>query len=272
MTAKQVQEVHASTKKQVLAIIGSPKGKGNGYKAVKAVEEQIAKLGEVEFNYLFLRDVDLKPCIGCFACISRGEEYCPLKDDRQKIEEMISRCDGLILSSPGYVQNVSGLMKNFMDRFAYTNHRLRFFEKKVLLVANGGAGLEKTIEALSLAIGGPQVVAKLAYNSPPWPITDNAEAKNRDSIRRVAGEFNNALLDVSPPSPSMGDLMRFRFLKEVSQSCREWLPADYEFYRGKSRYHYEVQINPVKEAAVGVLVPLLMRLMKDMGPKTPNVS
>ncbi|NLI73789.1 MAG: flavodoxin family protein [Euryarchaeota archaeon] len=43
---------------------------------------------------------------------------------------MIERSDGIILISPGYVQNVSGLMKNFIDRFAYTNHHSRFSENK----------------------------------------------------------------------------------------------------------------------------------------------
>jgi len=40
------------------------------------------KQGEVEFDYLFLRDQNLKLCKGCFVCVTRGENLCPLKDDR----------------------------------------------------------------------------------------------------------------------------------------------------------------------------------------------
>ncbi|HSV49069.1 MAG TPA: flavodoxin family protein, partial [Candidatus Acidoferrales bacterium] len=154
---------------KILAIVGSPKGKaGNGYRAIQNIEAEMGKLGPIEFTYLPLSKADLKPCLGCFTCVSRGENLCPLKDDREKIEALIEAHDGIVFSSPGYVQNVSGLMKNFSDRFAYTHHRPKYFQKKVLLVANGGAGLNKTLSALALAIGGPKAVSKLAILAPPW--------------------------------------------------------------------------------------------------------
>jgi multimeric flavodoxin WrbA len=35
----------------------------------------------------------------------------------------MQEADGVIFASPGYTANVSGLMKNLMDRLAYTAHR-----------------------------------------------------------------------------------------------------------------------------------------------------
>ncbi|GAJ06215.1 unnamed protein product, partial [marine sediment metagenome] len=67
---------------KVLVIVGSSRVKGNTYKATKQLEEKIKKLGEVEFNYLFLKEANLKPCRGCFTCVTRGEQLCPIKDDR----------------------------------------------------------------------------------------------------------------------------------------------------------------------------------------------
>jgi multimeric flavodoxin WrbA len=46
-------------------------------------------LGDVEFSYLFLKDAHLELCLGCWQCLSWGEERCPLKDDREKIEMQI---------------------------------------------------------------------------------------------------------------------------------------------------------------------------------------
>lgn len=108
---------------KVLAIMGSPKGKGSGYRVVQLVEKRMKELGHVDFEYLFLKDANLQPCKGCFVCVTKGEDRCPLKDDRERIQQQILESDGIILSTPGYVQNVSWLMKNFIDRFAYTNHR-----------------------------------------------------------------------------------------------------------------------------------------------------
>ena len=68
-------------------------------------------------------------------------------------------------------------MKNFMDRMAYTNHRPHFFGKKVMIVANGGAGLKKTLDGLRIAIGGPEVVSELIYNQLPWPVAEKHEIK-----------------------------------------------------------------------------------------------
>ena len=137
------------------------------------------KLGSTSFTYLFLNELNLKSCLGCFTCISRGETLCPLKDDKAKIESLIEAHDGLILSSPGYVQNVSALMKNFIDRFGYTHHRPKYFDKKVLLLANGGAGLNKTLEALSIAIGGPQIISKIRYCSSTLANKRKSKTKER---------------------------------------------------------------------------------------------
>jgi len=55
---------------KILAIIGSPRKKGNTYKAVAQIEEMMCALGDVEFSYLFLKDVSLEPCLGCWQCLS----------------------------------------------------------------------------------------------------------------------------------------------------------------------------------------------------------
>ena len=262
-----VNTMRTENRFKVLVLVGSPKGKaGNGYSAIQNLEAEMSKLGPIQFTYLFLNKVDLKPCLGCFACVSRGENLCPLKDDREKIEALIDEHDGIILSSPGYVQNVSGLMKNFSDRFAYTHHRPKYFQKKVLLVANGGAGLDKTLSALSLAIGGPKVVGKLAVLSPPWPLKDKAKSKNEKNTRAAATKFYQSLKDNVLPSPTLTDLLMFKFFKATSKECQTWLPADYEYYSELEGYYYRVKVNPVKRGVAAVIVRLVGFLMRDIGP------
>jgi multimeric flavodoxin WrbA len=55
---------------KVLAIMGSPRAKGNRYKMVSRIEERMKALGDVEFTYLFLKDVHLELCNGCWQCLS----------------------------------------------------------------------------------------------------------------------------------------------------------------------------------------------------------
>ena len=50
----------------IIAIIGSPKGKGSGYKIVRMIEDRMKAMGDIEFAYLFLKDANLRPCLGCY--------------------------------------------------------------------------------------------------------------------------------------------------------------------------------------------------------------
>lgn len=251
---------------KILAIMGSPKGKGGGYRIVKMVEERLKRKGEADFEYVFLKDANLAMCKGCFTCVTKGEDKCPLKDDRAALEAKMLASDGIILSSPTYVMNVSWPMKNFIDRFAYTNHRLRFFRQKVLLVANsGGSGLKETTAAMRHALGGSRIVHELHVGTPPWAQTEKAVANKEKAIDAAAEALYRACQDTALPVPSFNDLMRFTIQKNISEGCRQWLPADYEYYHGKD-YHYVTKVNPVKAAAVRATVSLAMSMMKDMGP------
>lgn len=255
---------------KVIAIMGSPRGKGAGYKIVRKIEDRMKTMGDVDFEYIFLKDANLKPCIGCFNCVTKGEDKCPLKDDRAIIEQKMMEADGIILSSPGYVQNVSGLMKNFMDRYAYTNHRLRFFKQKGMMIVNsGGAGLNEALKCMEIALGGLNVVAKVGVGTPPWPMTANAQRKNQQLIERSALEFYRAMSDKTPKDPSLNDYIRFSVQKSISESCRQWLPADYEFYKGRE-YFYDAHISAYKKFLTGIMLKIVFTLMKDMGPAEPN--
>ncbi len=250
---------------KILTIMGSPRKNGTGSKVVREIEKKLKEKGEVEIEVLHLVDLDLRPCQGCFNCIRFGEDRCPLKDDRVKIEQKIEVADGLILISPGYVQNVSGLMKNFMDRMAYTNHRPRFFGKKVLIVANGGAGLDRTLDALRIAIGGPEVVAELAFMQLPWPTGPRPKAKGQKALDREVDKFHQALVR-KDMRPSFGNYMRFRFFKSASSSVRQWLPADYAYYHNLKEYYYDVKIGVGTKVLAAMSMAIALRLMRDMAP------
>jgi multimeric flavodoxin WrbA len=251
---------------KILAIMGSPKGKGSGYTIVKKIEDRMKAMGDVEFTYLFLKAADLRLCTGCYTCMAKGEDNCPLKDDRPAIEQQLLAADGVILSSPLYVLNVSWLMKNFIDRFAYTNHRPRFHRQKVLSVVNMGGDNPKT--ALSLlrnALDGSRIVHELGVATPPWPQTERAVAKKERAIDVAANKFYQACLDMSLPSPTLGGLILFFLRQRIYVEVRQTLPADYAFYTGKT-YYYDTNIHPFKAGAAKAIVGIMVRLMKDMGP------
>ncbi len=250
----------------ILAIIGSPKGTGSGYRIVKMIEERMKAKGGVKFEYLFLKDANLKPCTGCYTCIAKGEDRCPLKDDRAAIEQKLLAADGVILSSPMHVLNVSALMMNFIDRFAYANHRPRFFKQKVMTVVNMGGDSPKTaLKLLRHALGGSRVTAELGIATPPWPQNERAVAKKERALNEAAEKFYGACLDTSVPAPALRDLVLFLFRQKAVLECRQYLPADYAYYNGKT-YYYETKIIPVKTAVAKAVVNVMINRKKNKGP------
>jgi multimeric flavodoxin WrbA len=186
---------------KVLAIIGSPK-KGNSYRITQQVEDRLKSYsisdedGKVDlvFDYLFLKESSLEMCKGCFACIPRGEDKCPLKDSRGDIEKRIFDSDGIILVSPVYSMNVTWLMKNFMDRFAYTLHRPIFVNQKLmLLVTAGEVGLKETLNSLSNTLGGIDLVAKLAVKTPPFKYRPKYEESIARDVEKASKKFYRSL-------------------------------------------------------------------------------
>ncbi len=254
---------------KILAIMGSPKGKGSGYRIVKIIEDRMKAIGDMEFEYLFLKDANLKPCIGCYNCMSKGEERCPLKDDRPSIEQKLMGADGFILSSPVYMGSVSWLMKNFIDRFAYLSHRPRLHRQKMLVVVNTSvAGTKGALSTLKIALGhdrGPRIVQELVVATPPWPQTQRAVARKERKIDAAAKKFYLSCLDTSLPLPTFSSYIDFLVMQKLGEECRQYLPADHAFYSGKT-YYFDTKINPITASAAKAIVRILTHFMMDLGP------
>lgn len=246
---------------KVVAIMGSPH-KGQGYKIVKEIETELKSLGAVDFTYIFLSDTNLQTCKGCFACIARGERFCPLKDEKEKIQQALLNADGVILSSPGYAQNVSWLMKNFIDRFAHSLHRPKFFNQSLMLVANGGSGLNKVIKALSLTLGGSKLICKLCITTTPWQATDRYKEETQRKIKKSAKKFFQSMNTKNLDTPNLGNLIWFKIFKKLASLSRKNLPADYEYYKEKTHYFYNVKVDPFKNCIANLIANIAVWSMK----------
>lgn len=216
---------------QVLAVIGSPR-KGHSYRLVQQVERRLTQNPDVRFEYLFLSELNLQTCRGCYLCQSRGEKYCPLKDERENLVCKMQRADGVIFVSPAYTANVTGLMKNMMDRIAYTAHRPAFLRKPAMLVATASSFTGDTLKALSwFRYTGFEIVAKLGV--PVWPSPrrgwqgrEAVERKFEKAVRR----FENALSH-RPASLSLAKVLRLYAMKATPATDPGFFQADDEYFQ-----------------------------------------
>jgi multimeric flavodoxin WrbA/putative sterol carrier protein len=75
-----------------------------------------AREAGAETEVIYLKDKEIKHCLGCFTCWAKTPGVCVHKDDMPGILEQMRGVDMLVYATPLYVFTVSGLMKDFMDR------------------------------------------------------------------------------------------------------------------------------------------------------------
>ncbi len=101
---------------KILAINGSPRGpRGNTDRILQPFLEGAQSAG-AEVETVYLKDMDIRHCLGCFSCWTRTPGVCVHKDDMAAMLPRLRQADVIIYATPLYVFAVSGLMKDFMDR------------------------------------------------------------------------------------------------------------------------------------------------------------
>jgi len=235
---------------KILAIIGSLRKK-NTYNVIKKIEEyHKVYTKECEYEYLFLKDIDLRQCRGCFLCISKGESFCPLKDERDVIIQKIESADCIILASPNYSMNVTWITKNMIDRFAYNLHRPVYFNKRFFLLITSGSfmGAKNAMKAISALPSGGKIIGKLIVETTPEMSIKKRQKQEKKIIKTSKQFFKIADKDYSH-LPPFGYLVWFAVFKASAEGSKKTLPTDFEFYKNKD-YFIDVKLTIIQKVVI----------------------
>lgn len=132
---------------KIVAIYGSPDKDGNSATIVDAILKGAAK-NEHQIDRFYLNYLNIHSCMACKnSNTAHIEKYCNFADDMtSKIIPKIIDSDLLILSSPVYMGQITGVAKNFLDRwytFIGEDHEIKFLNgKKFITVVTSGAPTE----------------------------------------------------------------------------------------------------------------------------------
>lgn len=137
---------------KVIGICGSPR-EGNCELLLRTALDAAKKSG-AETELVLLREMHIGYCDGCATCETGGknEGECHLEDDMQPLYGKLERADAILLASPNYYSNVSGLMKSFMDRMLvfYSSRKEKLRGKRGGLIAVGGENGKPAIDAMKV--------------------------------------------------------------------------------------------------------------------------
>ena len=139
----------------VLGICGSARKNGN---TATLLREALNATG-MESELVFLSDLTIGFCTGCLSCV-KNKGVCIKDDDMKGLLEKMIESRAIVLGSPNYYYDVSGLVKNMIDRSIsssylgigeYTGmewHGWRPFFDKVggVIICQAAFGAEKAIE------------------------------------------------------------------------------------------------------------------------------
>lgn len=101
---------------KIIAFNSSPRAeRGNTSIIVEAFLEGCRGAG-AETEHVYLAKKKIAPCMGCFSCWTKTPGVCVIKDDMKDLLKKSLEADVVAYATPLYVDNVSGIMKNFMDR------------------------------------------------------------------------------------------------------------------------------------------------------------
>jgi len=123
-----------------LIISGSPRP-GNTEFILKKIFAAIKS----EKELILLRELNINRCKGCLSCDK--SKKCVQQDDMQAVYPKARAADVLIIGTPNYFNNVSGLLKDFIDRtvpFFYEGEASALRGKKVFFIVVGGGEVENS--------------------------------------------------------------------------------------------------------------------------------
>ncbi|MCK5413389.1 MAG: flavodoxin family protein [Candidatus Pacebacteria bacterium] len=121
----------------IVGISGSPR-KQNTHYMLKTLLEATNQ----PFEIINLAKLKISSCNDCRSC--HKDYKCIILDNMQEICEKLEKADLIILGSPTYFANVSGIMKNFFDRTLPFYFSKKLADKKVVLLTS--ANFEEYVE------------------------------------------------------------------------------------------------------------------------------
>lgn len=240
-----------------MIINGSPRKK-NTWKMVKQAKSNL----DGEFEEIQLMKEKIPVCNGCYKCFSESETKCPHYDKINPIVEKIRACDGLIITSPVYAMNVTGILKNFLDHTAYFYHRPEFFDKKALvIVSTAGAGQKDVAKYIdeTLRHWGFNKVYKIAI------ACGGKEHLETKDIDMASKKFNDDVKSKKLHSPKLTDIIFYNVWRAMAKS-KDSFKADKIYWENTGLADHEfapvVKLNFFKKIFAKIMYFIMKRVIK----------
>jgi len=91
------------------------KKRGNTHVIIEAFSKGAKEAG-ADVEVVLLAEMKIKNCRACLKCWTKTPGKCVLADDMPALLEKFMQADIVVMATPVYIHNVTGIMKTFLDR------------------------------------------------------------------------------------------------------------------------------------------------------------
>lgn len=251
----------------ILVLHGSPRAGGNTEILARQFLDRLGGGHRIEERRL--ADPGLEFCLGCRACFDRGESACPRRDGLLDIRDAMLHADLLILTSPVYVGDCSAIVKNWIDRMAFTCHRPAFAGKSAWLLLSAGSfssmGHAFATMATALSTWGYRVVGKRELICGARLDAAGMATRFGKLLEHDAGKLAKALRAGWENRPGFLSLLTFAiqrrgYLGQAADTVDSRYWKDRGWLEPGSRWYRPCRPNPLKLAAARMTGSLMVRL------------
>lgn len=260
---------------KILTLIGSYRRNGNTDQFIGLMHAELQQIAQaagvpLEIETIYLGQQNIGPCRGCRICFDRGEEKCPVKDDLLSIKGKMQAADGLLVASPLYVDDVSGITKTWIDRLAHVCHRPEFAGKSAyMVVTTGSTPTDHAMRTLTVALStwGFHLAGKMGVKAGALMKPAAMKAAHEEKARKAARRFFDALHRQAYARPSFMSLAMFKIQQWSWQ--RKGIPGtvDYQYWQKQGwfeprrDFYIPHRANPIKVALARLVGGIIARVM-----------
>ena len=101
---------------KAVIVEASPRRDGNSVTLAKEFIRGLNENPEAVVSELYLDDLNIQFCRGCWSCLKLGEPGCVIDDDMTWIYPKLNEADVIVFATPIYWWHINAQMKKFIDR------------------------------------------------------------------------------------------------------------------------------------------------------------
>ncbi len=179
---------------RALVLDGSREGEQDLEPVRQVMTEELQAL-DWDVEVLQLRDIEMKPCTGCFGCWIRTPGICVIKDDAHDVTRKMIQADLLVILTPVTFGGFSSEFKNALDRSlglmlpyftkidGHTHHKPRYKRYPSWLVMGSTPSPDPELEAIFRDLVGRNVTNG---HAPSHSVEVVTEGQDIEEIRKLA--------------------------------------------------------------------------------------